>query len=139
MYLFIPLEAVIQSTPELAAEAVRELNAIKEIVEQSGSKDKAELISFIDRTKTKFNPTLNARFEELAKKHALPGWELDVEAFKKFNRMRNLLLHMGNKRLSTHINFEQNTRTLEDLVERYVALEIVGTPTVYQSSHRPHR
>ncbi|MBF4988637.1 hypothetical protein [Methylophilus sp. 14] len=139
MYLFIPLEAVIQSTPELAAEAVRELNAIKEIVEQSESKEKIELIHFIERTKTKFNPTLNARFEELAKKHSLPGWELDVEAFKKFNRMRNLLLHKGNRRLSTHIDFEHNTRTLEDLVERYVALEIVGTPTVYQSNHRPHR
>jgi len=62
-----------------------------------------------------------------------------VKAFKKFNRMRNLLLHTGNKRLSTHIDFEQNSRTLEDLVERYVALEIVGNPTVYQSRHRPQR
>lgn len=139
MYLFIPLEAVVQSTPDLAAEAVRELNAIRDIVENSAEKNKDELIKFIDRAKTKFNPTLNARFEELAKRHALPGWELDVEAFKKFNRMRNLLLHMGNKRLSAHIDFEQNSRTLEDLVERYVALEIVGTPSVYQSSHRPNR
>lgn len=139
MYLFIPLEAVVQSTPELAADASRELNAIREIVDQSNASDKAELISFIERAKTKFNPTLNARFEELAKKHALPGWELDVEAFKKFNRMRNLLLHTGNKRLSAHIDFKQHSRTLEDLVERYVALEIVGAPAVYQSSHRPHR
>lgn len=135
MYLFIPLEAAIQTK----SNPTEEFKSIRAIVEASDVENKADLINFLNRVKTKFNPSLNSQFEELAQKHSLPGWEIDVEAFKKFNRMRNLLLHTGNRRLSTHIDFTKHTRTLEDLVERYVSLEIVGNPNVYHSNHRPVR
>lgn len=139
MYLFVPLEAILQSSTELAADSKTDLESIEAIVRSSNVHNKDALLGFLDRAKTKFGPTLNSRFEEFARCAAIPGWELDVKAFKKFNRMRNLLLHAGNKNVRSHINFKENTRTLEDLVDRYVSMALLGTPDVYQSRWRPQR
>lgn len=139
MYLFVPLEAVLQSDLELAAESKIELGALEDLVNSSNVSNKDALLAFLARTKTKFGPTLAARFEDFARRAAIPGWEVDVRAFKKFNRMRNLLLHAGDKRVRSHINLEENTRTLEDLVERYVSIALLGTSNVYQSRWRPVR
>lgn len=139
MYLFIPLEAILESTSELATDAKADLMSLEAIVSSSNAHNKASLLQFLSRAKTKFAPTLNSRFEEFARHAAIPGWELDVKAFKKYNRMRNLLLHTGNKNVCNHINIEENTRTLEDLVERYVSIALLNSPDVYQSRWRPQR
>jgi len=139
MYLFIPLEAILPSTAELATDSKADVESLEAIVRSSDAHNKESLLQFLDRAKTKFGPTLNSRFEEFARRAAIPGWELDVEAFKKYNRMRNLLLHAGNRNVRSHINFEENTRTLEDLVERYVSIALLGSPDVYQSRWRPQR
>lgn len=139
MYLFIPLEAVLQSSSELVADSKGDLESLESIVKSSDAPNKESLLQFLDRAKTKFGPTLNARFEEFARSAAIPGWELDVKAFKKYNRMRNLLLHAGNKHVRSHIDFDENTRTLEDLVERYVSIALLGNAEVYKSRWRPSR
>lgn len=139
MYLFVPLEALLQSNNELAADSKAELESLEDIVQNSDATNKEALLAFLTRAKTKFGPTLNSRFEDFARRAAIPDWELDVRAFKKFNRMRNLLLHAGDKRVRGHINFEENSRTLEDLVERYVSIALLGTSDVYQSKWRPKR
>jgi hypothetical protein len=137
MYLFVPLEAVLQSNTELVADSKADLESLEALVKSSNAPNKDSLLGFLGRAKTKFGPTLSARFEEFAHRAAISDWELDVKAFKKFNRMRNLLLHAGDKRVRGHINFEENTRTLEDLVERYVSVALLGSPDVYQSRWRP--
>jgi hypothetical protein len=139
MYLFIPLEAILPSNGELAAEAKSDFEALEALVRQSDGQNKDRLISFVERAKSRFSPSLTVRFEELAARIKLSGWELDVQAFKKYNRMRNLLLHRGDRRVRGHINFEENSRTLEDLVERYVAARLLGTTAVYPSRWRPQR
>lgn len=139
MYLFIPLEAILPSTGELAAESKSDLEAIEAVVRASAVENKEHLMDFLVRAKSRFSPTLGARFEEFAGRIKLPGWELDVKAFKKYNRMRNLLLHNGDRKIRGHIDFEENSRTLEDLVERYVAARLLGTTAVYPSKWRPQR
>jgi hypothetical protein len=139
MYLFIPLEAILQLTDNSQINSTAELESLESIVKNSNAVDKEHLLQFLVRAKTKFNPTLNSRFEEFARCASIPGWELDVKAFKKYNRMRNLLLHAGNRNVRSHINFEENTRTLEDLVERYVSVALLGTDRVYPSRWRPNR
>ena len=139
MYLFIPLEAILPSTQELAEESQKNLDSLASLVKSSGVSNTESLLQFLERARTKYGPTLNSRFEEFARKTAIPGWELDVKAFKKYNRMRNLLLHAGEKNVRSHINFAENTRTLEDLVERYVSVALLGSPDVYQSRWRPKR
>lgn len=139
IYLFIPLEGILQSDTEIPNEAHSNIENLINLVQRSDSSDKEKLLSFLEMTKKKYGPNLNARFEEFAKKSAIPGWEADVEVFKKYNRMRNLLVHAGRKDIRTHINIEEETRTLEDLVERYLSVALLGNHDVYPSRWRPLR
>lgn len=101
--------------------------------------NKETLLAFLETTRTKFGPRLNTRFENFAKQAGIPGWELDVTAFNKFNRMRNHLVHAGRRNISAHLNIEEQTRTLEDLVERYLGVALLGSHEVYPSRWRPTR
>ncbi len=139
MYLFIPLESLMQFIEEQPSDSTSELEEIEIIVKSCNATNKDKLLQFIKNAKTRFGPTLNSRFEAFARSAAIPGWELDVQAFKKFNRMRNLLLHAGKKNVRSHINFDENTRTLEDLVERYISFALTGSAEVYPSRWRPLR
>ncbi|MBS0153490.1 MAG: hypothetical protein JSS38_02760 [Nitrospira sp.] len=139
MYLFVPLEAILQSNNELAVDSLAALESLEELVKNSGAANKVDFLYFLTIAKTRFGPTLSSRFEDFARRKAISGWELDVQAFKKFNRMRNLLLHAGRKKVCSHIDFEGNSRTLEDLVERYVSIALLGSLDVYQSTWRPKR
>jgi hypothetical protein len=139
MYLFIPLEAVLPGTRDETTEVEKELSTLAEIVRSSDATNKDHLLGFLDRARARFGPTLNARFEKFAREAAIPGWEADVKAFKKFNRMRNVLLHSGSRHVRSHVHFEETTRTLEDLVERYVSVALLRTSDVYLSNWRPER
>lgn len=139
IYLFIPLEGILQLDTDIPNVAHSNIKALEELVENSESDSKEQLLSFLEFTKKKYGPTLNARFEEFAKNSGVPGWETDVVVFKKYNRMRNLLVHAGRKDIRTHINIQEETRTLEDLVERYISVAYLGSHDVYPSRWRPSR
>lgn len=139
MYLFIPLEAILKTAESGAIETNEELTALEALVAASEVSNKEQLLAFLERARTRLGPTLNSRFEEFARQAAIPGWEVDVQAFKKYNYMRNLLLHAGNRNVLNHINLEENTRTLEDLVERYLSHALLGNAEVYASRWRPKR
>jgi len=139
LYLFIPLECILESTEETSEETRANLAILQELVHKSTNANKALLLTFLKRIESKFPPTLSSRFEALAKAKGIKGWEADVKAFRKFNRTRNLLLHTGHKGVQTHLNIGEETRTLEDLVERYVAIAVFGSPDVYPSRWRPKR
>ena len=83
-------------------------------------------------------PTLDERFEDLAKTAKLPGWEADIEAFKKYKRMRNMLIHGSDKDVQQKLSVgQEEVRTLEDLVERYVNYALFRDNKVYRSRWRP--
>ena len=139
LYLFIPLECVLASAEVSDAETKQRISTLQEFVSMSDHKDKAVLLSFLGKVESKFGPTLVSRFESLAQSHKINGWEADISAFKKFNRTRNLLLHSGTADVRSHLDMGEETRTLEDLVERYVSLTLFGDPHVYYSKWRPGR
>jgi hypothetical protein len=139
MYLFIPLESVLQSDEGLSSEATADIDRLIQVVRAAEIADQDELLGFLVRARARFSPTLNARFEYFARRRAIPGWELDVKAFKRYNRMRNQLLHRGDRNIRPHVSFENETRTLEDLVERYVSLFVFGEADVYKTRWRPER
>ncbi len=139
IYLFIPLEAILQSDEEIPNDAHKNIESLVELVGKSDTDNKESLLSFLEMTKKKYGPNLNARFEEFARKSDIPGWETDVAVFKKYNRMRNLLVHAGRRDIRTHINIAEETRTLEDLVERYLGVAFLGGHDVYPSRWRPIR
>jgi hypothetical protein len=139
LYLFIPSECILGSSDEIGEEARTRIASLKDLVVHSEDNAKKDLLRFLDRVESKFGPTLNARFESLAMEKQIDGWEADIKAFKEFNRTRNLLLHAGKAEVQSHLDIGQETRTLEDLVERYVAVSVFGNPGVYASRWRPLR
>ena len=82
-------------------------------------------------------PSLSEKFVHIAAEANLPDWKEDVEAFKKFNLIRNGLIHQGKQKVSFHIAVgevsEQRVAELEDLVERYVNWHLFGESKIYQS------
>jgi hypothetical protein len=139
LYLFIPLECILGSSDEIGEEARKNITSLKNLVANSEDNAKKDLLPFLDRIESKFAPTLNSRFEALALEKKIDGWEADIKAFKKFNRTRNLLLHAGKAEVQSRLDIDQEARTLEDLVERYVAVSVFGNPSVYASKWRPLR
>ncbi|MCX7185076.1 MAG: hypothetical protein NTW90_07575 [Nitrosospira sp.] len=139
VYLFIPLEAILPSDIEVPNNIENNLISLSELIRASSAEDKESLLRFLEITKTKYGSTLNARFEEFARNAAIPGWEADVAAFKKYNRMRNLLVHAGCRDIHTQLTIEEETRTLEDLVERYIGIALLESHDVYASPWRPSR
>ena len=139
LYLFIPLECILGSSDEIGEEARKNISSLKNLVVNSENIAKKDLLVFLDKIESKFAPTLNSRFEALVLEKKIDGWETDIKAFKKFNRTRNLLLHAGKAEVQAHLSINQEVRTLEDLVERYVAVSVFGNPSVYASKWRPLR
>ena len=133
--LFIPLERVIPPLPPMGKEAWdQKRNAILAILEKEASaQDRNELSKFL-QTLRPSSPSLARRFKEWATDAALPGWTQDVEAFEKFQKMRNSLVHRGDRSVKSHITVaEDDVRTLEDIAARYVSLALFGNANVYQT------
>jgi len=139
--LFIPLEIVLAGYGDgLQKELSEQANEIRELIRQH-SKNSEQQSQFLDKLMEKQRPSLAARFEMLATKARLTGWGIDIEAFKRFNKMRNRLLHKGeqNVRLVVEEPQKEEVYSLEDLVERYVSYVLFGDAVVYQSRWRPVR
>lgn len=139
LYLFIPLECILGSSDVIDEETKKSISSLKNLVATSDDVAKNDLLILLDRIESRFAPTLISRFEALAQTEKIEGWEADIKAFKKFNRTRNLLLHAGKADVQSHLNIDQEVRTLEDLVERYIAVYVFGNPGVYASKWRPDR
>jgi hypothetical protein len=126
--LFIPLECVIPKLPILGRHTWdRNRSAVLAIIEKEVSpQDRNELSKFLTDLRSP-PPVLTSRFKEWATNATLPGWEQDVSAFTQFNKMRNSLVHAGNKRVKSRISVAaDDVRTLEDIAARYVSLALFG-------------
>jgi hypothetical protein len=132
--LFVPLELILDSIsiPTIpSAERISEFRS-------SLSEALPVFVPDFDRLAAAVaRPSLNDRFQELARTLAFKGWERDVEAFKGLNRDRNRLLHRGQNKVRLTVEFENNEiRQMKDLVERYVSGRLFGDENVYPSSFR---
>lgn len=144
---FITLEALLKNyhgDKDWEEEKRKKNDRIKSILLDSSERDSQELLSYFEKLVINSQPSLTSRFEQLAKDKNLDGWEKDVKAFRKFNRMRNLLLHQAKDdvNLSILINDQEIknlTIQLEDLVERYVSIRLFGDMNVYKSRFHPNR
>jgi hypothetical protein len=132
--LFIPLECVIPKLPMMGKDAWdQRQRAVLAIIEKEAAQDYNELSKFVTALRPP-PPPLASRFEKWAADAALPGWKRDIETFRRFNRMRNSLLHAGTAGAKSHVVVEaDNVRTLEDIAARYVSLALFGDTNVYQN------
>jgi hypothetical protein len=136
--LFIPLERVTPNLPstENSSWEQKRRALIALIEKKAGNQDLLELRHFIAEIQAP-SPSLASRFENWARRAALPGWKEDVAAFKEFQRMRNSLVHAGKKGVKSHVTVRENdVRTLEDIAERYISFALFGDANVYESRKR---
>jgi len=136
--LFIPLEMLLQGvTLAPDAEAESAVEQIRKLISGCDYPDSSRLLRAFDQLVGQRSPSLNQRFEILAKQAQMPHWEQDIEAFCKFNKMRNRLLHHGENALSLAVEVEAGVQPLEDLVERYISKALFGDGQVYATRWRP--
>lgn len=134
LMLFIGLEFLLDGVSgSLPVEFHQEADEIRELIKSHGSEKSRKLTEFFDRLVGQQRPSLNSRFEQLASQAKLPGWQHDVDAFKKFNKQRNDLIHQGDPGVKITVSVtEDEVRHFQDMVERYVSLLLFGDAQVYQ-------
>ena len=138
--LFIPLEALLTIVTESKMSAEEECwaKAIRKIIKEHGGTEVTALLAFLNRLVTRTGPTLDDRFVDVAESAKLPGWQADIDAFRKFKRMRNMLVHGSDTNVQQILTVEEDeVRTLQDLVERYVNYCLFRDNNVYRSRWRP--
>ena len=93
--LFIPLESLLSNLTDskMSTEDKRQAKSIRTSIKKHAGKQSKDLLSFFEKLVQRKKVTLNEKFTELAETVKLPGWKADIEAFRRFNRMRNVLLH----------------------------------------------
>jgi hypothetical protein len=139
--LFIPIEMVLEGIQgEIPEDERLQMEKLHTLIGIYGrdDKEKEALISFLDKLVKSQRPSLIDRFNIFAEDAKMPGWEKDIQAFKKFNRIRNSLIHRGDPKVKIHIKIgEEEVRALEDLTERYVNYYLFQDTAVYQSRFLP--
>lgn len=142
--LFIPLEIILTGYGkgnEVDKERAKKYEQIRKLISEHSGDESEALLKLFDSLVQSQRPSLVSRFEELANLAKLEGFENHIVAFKRFNRIRNKLLHQGDPNVKLEVpisdeGLEQETQQLEDLVERYVSWTLFRDQVVYQSRWR---
>tara|TARA_R110001592_G_scaffold194934_1_gene442574 strand:- start:1539 stop:2642 length:1104 start_codon:yes stop_codon:yes gene_type:complete len=117
---------------------IENVNSLKELVKAEKPENWKQLTSYLNEISSRIRPSLVQRFRVLAEKAGAPTQEHDIEAFAKFNKIRNALVHRGDDAIKLRLELDQDqVSTLEDLSERYVSYSLFGDMNVYKSRHRP--
>lgn len=115
-------------------------NKIKELIINSKEQEKEQLLAYFEHLRKLSKPSLATRFEALAKEANLPNYEIDIIAFRKFNKSRNSLVHRGDSEVDLQVIVsEEENRKLEDLVERYISWILFRDQIVYPSRRRNNK
>jgi hypothetical protein len=146
MSLFIPIEVILSAVKYDEAERAEQKRIDSEIEEILRAKGGAQAERFVDEYKKLrqlVHPPLAARFEHLARQAQIKGWEEDVAAFRRFNSIRNGVLHRGEQSVEILLpgadEMKRETISLEDLAERYVLWMLFRDKEPYRSRYRPAR
>lgn len=138
--LFIPLECILNryTDPENYKKEKCFIPIIEHLIKDYGGEKVKEIQAVFQKCACAFRPGLNERFIDFAVTANMAGYEADIEAFKKFNRMRNQLLHRGDTDIQQHVRIgEEENRSFADIVERYINFFFFRDNKVYQSRWRP--
>ena len=132
--LFVTLETVLGNySGERLDHTAGLADQLRRLVRTYGGEQRKSMLQFLNQLVEQQRPSLNSRFAAVAQEWGRPGWKTDVAAFKRFNTMRNALLHKGHRRIEMQVTVEAEVRELQDLVERYVSYALFEDGVVYPS------
>jgi len=141
--LFIPLELVLNQhkfkRPESKIQLGRTLKRIINEYNGEYNEHKPELQSFVSSLVEKYatRPTLEERFEDLARTAGLANLEQDIRDFRHYNEIRNNIVHRAELKIDQQLREAKlNVFGLQDLTERYVSYAVFGDALVYTNLTR---
>ncbi len=139
MAFFIPIEMILNSTGSMPQIDFQDkAQTIRKLIAGYSNGGSDDLLCFFNGLIEKQRPTLVQRFALLAERSKLQGWEDDIKAFSGFNKMRNGLLHRGEKSVKDSVQISKDTSVnLQHLTEkylRYVLFQDVGTSSTKTAS-----
>jgi hypothetical protein len=120
--LFIPLEIIMQGYKPNVVKDTGSATKIRTLLRaHSGSEAEALIKYFDELLRKQMPPSLASRFEAMARASKFSCWEADVENFRRFTRIRNALVHRGDRYVETTESLQKkDIRALEELVTRYM-------------------
>jgi hypothetical protein len=117
--LFIPVEILISKYRALPPESEDLSQRVLAIVGQHGGDEAPKLTAYL---KPVLRASLNQRFRKMAATAAFPSLETDCAAFARFNRMRNDLVHKGDKVMQLQATLTNGELVhFRDVVHKYVS------------------
>lgn len=134
--LFIPFEVLLKGDKATPEPIPYEAEIIRKLIDESENRESSRFYFEKLLTYHKRPPSLATRFESLAEQAAFKSYEDDVKSFRKFNDLRNGLMHRGNQDVNFYafadkIDKEKNQH-LQDLAERYVNWAIFRDQKLYK-------
>jgi len=125
---FIPIEVVLSGQPANPRTELQMMTrALRGLIKRHAGDQGQEMLNFVNKLVERQRPSLVERFEDFAREADMDGWEDDVLAFKKFNQMRNQLLHVGQSKVKLSVGITEDvSRQLEDLAIRYSKFKLFG-------------
>lgn len=123
--LFIPIEMVLAGYRGDTGVTASQIERIKAAITATQEGDASDLCRLVDTMAGKMAPPLASRFEVMARALSPSTAVADTAAFRKFNGMRNALVHRGQASVQTqaHVGAHEAIQ-LQDLAERYVFLSL---------------
>lgn len=134
--LEVTIKATVESDEESQPEEVGELLTL--IKQHAKNDDRDRLLESLKRF-TSRKKSIAKQFAELANQANFENRENDIEAFRKFNQVRNDLFHGGKANSLLTVTLKDNTNVdFEHLVERYLNWTIFKDDRYYQTRFRRH-
>ncbi|MEQ1764550.1 MAG: hypothetical protein ABL984_15580 [Pyrinomonadaceae bacterium] len=136
---FIPIECILApvSIP-MPPDERSALKKIGKLISKAESTEREELRRVFTKYRQPRFPSLEERFEKFAREVNYKSVEEDINAFRRFNKIRNDLHHRGDASANIVIDLDSSTvHSLEDIMERYVNYAIFADRRIYRSTWRP--
>lgn len=106
---------------------------IRSLIENHGGERAASMLTLMSGLRVPA-PSLASRFEEMAMAAKIDGWENDIGAFGKFNRLRNNLVHRGDQSVTLSLSVgESEIANIEQIATRYVNWSIFRDAAVHNA------
>ena len=139
--LFIALEMLLDGIKGEISENRKKLIAdMRTLISTQGGEQQITLSKFFNELVDNQRPSLPSRFKILAERAKFPTKTSDIQAFGRFTKFRNDLIHQGKENVQLSIpntNMDdKDLLALEDIVERYISYQVYGDANIYQSHWR---
>ena len=136
LWFFIPLECVLGSVSIENRTRAEACKSIRKLIKEHAGDQKQQLLGIFNKITESLRPSLEERFAAFARSSQCESCEADILAFRRFNRLRNGLLHRGEPKVQLHVEDPDTEQVggIQDIAERYISKAVFGDFNVSKPS-----